>query len=183
MLLECVDRETACALLPKGSRDAGIVDEAGFEVGQLLAGGNRFGCETIEVVAVNDVAADGAELEDEAVEKRALGMLLAFRLDESPVGEDRAPAGSIAGRVAGEVGGFVGESKGQHVAEDALEGDGDAAVGSVGGVAGSGGGGFLWLEEGIGNVLEVAAKCEVFLVVGSQGGALFLACCGGRGGG
>lgn len=168
--------------MPKGPRDAGIVDEAGFEVGQLLAGGNRVGRETIEVVVVDDVAADCAELEDEAVEKRALGMLLAFRFDESPVGQERAPAGSIAGRVAGEVGGFVGESKGQHVAEDALEGDGGAAVGSVGGVGG-GGGGFLWLEEGIGGVLEVAAKCEVFLVVGSQGGALFLACGGGRGGG
>lgn len=168
--------------MPKGSRDAGILDEAGFEVGEVLARWHRIGSETIEIVVVNHVTANGAELEDEAVEERALGELLAFGFDESPVREKRPPAGGVAVGVAGEVGGFVGEGEGQHVAEDALEGDGGTAVGGIGGVGGDGGG-FLGLEEGVGGVLEIATECEVPLVVGSQRCDLFLSCGGGGGGG
>jgi len=59
--------------LPKGSRNAGILDEAGFEVGEVFARGHRIGSETIDIMVVDDVTANGAELENEAMEERALG--------------------------------------------------------------------------------------------------------------
>lgn len=190
MFPERIDRQAARAFGPKRPRDAGVIDEAGFEVGELVgsSGGGRggrrggggrregVGSEAIEFVVMDGVAADGAELEDEAVEERGQ---LAFGFDEAPVGEDGAPAGGVAVGVAGEVGGFVGEGEGEHVAEDALEGDGGAAVGGVGG---GGGNGVLGSEEVVGGVFEVAAEGEVLLVVGSQGVDLFLPGAGGGGG-
>ena len=143
------------ALDPKLLRDAGVIDQFGFEIHVFLAvrrgfgrdfgggagiafgtrgrgpgffgggGGQRVGAETVEVVGVDDVAADGAELEDEAVE---VGVALTFGFDKVPVGQERAPAGGVAG-LAGQVVCGVGEGEGEHVAEDAFDGDGGAALG------------------------------------------------------